>query len=118
MVMRVWWLTNRLRPVVALLAVAALAGTTLDASAQQQDPPKKPQQQRPAKPAQKPPAAAATDKPAKKISITQRTEGLPPSQVGTGTMAQFDFMVEPQTSMVLLFRDDAKPVRHLRMTKI
>src|SRR5437763_3268461 len=118
MVMRVWWRTTRLRPVVAPLAVAALAGTTLDASAQQQDPPKKPQQQRPAKPAQKPPAAAATDKPAKKLSITQRTEGLPPSQVGTGTLAQFAFMVDPQTSTVLLFKDADKPMHPSSMAKM
>jgi D-alanyl-D-alanine carboxypeptidase (penicillin-binding protein 5/6) len=119
MVMRVWWLTDRLRPLVALLAVAALAGTTLDASAQQQqDPPKRPQQQKPAKPAQKPPAATATDKPAKKLGITQRTEGLPPSQVGIGTLAQFAFMVDPQTSTVLLFKDADKPMHPSSMAKM
>src|SRR6516165_7544611 len=110
MVMRVWWLTDRLRPVVALLAVIGLAGAVLDASAQQQ--------QEPAKPAQKPPAAAATDKPAKKLSITQRTEGLPPSQVGIGTLAQFAFMVDPQTSTVLLFKDADKPMHPSSMAKM
>jgi len=118
--MRVWWLTDRLRLLVALLAVTALAGTTLDASAQQQqDPPKRPQQQKPAKPAAKPPAAAATDKPAKKPpTIAQRTEGLPPSQVGIGTLAQYAFMVDPQTSTVLLFKDADKPMHPSSMAKM
>jgi D-alanyl-D-alanine carboxypeptidase (penicillin-binding protein 5/6) len=118
MVMRVWWLTDRLRPVMALLAVAALAGPSLDVSAQQQqDPPPKRQQQKP-KPAQKPQASSTAEKPAKSPTITQRTEGLAPSQVGIGTLAQFAFMVDPQTSTVLLFKDADKPMHPSSMAKM
>jgi len=118
--MLVWWLTSRLRPLVALLAVTGIAGAMFDASAQQQqqDPPKRPGQSKPAKPAQKPPASTATDKPAKKPTIAQRTEGLPPSQVGIGTLAQFAFMVDPQTSTVLLFKDADKPMHPSSMAKM
>src|SRR5258708_5693751 len=52
MVMLVSWLTDRLRPVVALLAVAVLAGPSLDAAAQQADPPAK--RQTPPQPSAKP----------------------------------------------------------------
>src|SRR6185369_13734071 len=99
--MRVWWRTDRLRPMMALLAVIGIAGAVPEAYAQQQqDPaPKRTQQSKPAtKPAQKPGAAATTDKPGKKPTIAQRTEGLPPSQIGIGTLAQFAFLVDPQTS--------------------
>jgi D-alanyl-D-alanine carboxypeptidase (penicillin-binding protein 5/6) len=120
MVMLVWLLIDRLRPLVALLAVAGIAGATFDGYAQQQtqDPaPKRPQQTKP-KPAQKP-NAAATDKPTtKKPTIAQRTEGLPPSQVGVGTLAQFAFMVDPQTSTVLLFKDADKPMHPSSMAKM
>jgi D-alanyl-D-alanine carboxypeptidase (penicillin-binding protein 5/6) len=119
MVMLVWWLTDRLRPLVALLTVAGIAGATFDGYAQQsQDPaPKRPQSTKPTKPAQKPNAAA--EKPsAKKPTITQRTEGLPPSQVGIGTLAQFAFMVDPQTSTVLLFKDADKPMHPSSMAKM
>src|SRR5260370_19453394 len=105
MVMLVWWLIDRLRPLAALLAVAGIAGATFDGYAQQQtqDPaPKRPQSTKPAKPVQKPNAAA--EKPsAKKPTITQRTDGLPPSQVGIGTLAQLAFMVVPLSWPVLMF---------------
>src|SRR5689334_3048666 len=120
MVMLVWWLIDRLRPLVALLAVAGIAGATFAGYAQQQsqDPAaKRPQSTKPAKPAQKPNAAA--EKPsAKKPTIAQRTEGLPPSQVGIGTLAQFAFMVDPQTSTVLLFKDADKPMHPSSMAKM
>ena len=119
--MLVWLLTDRLRPLVALLAVAGISGATFAGYAQQQtqDPaPKRPQSTKPAKPAQKPPASTATEKPAKKPTITQRTEGLPPSQVGIGTLAQFAFMVDPQTSTVLLFKDADKPMHPSSMAKM
>jgi len=45
----VWWLTDRLRPLVALLAVAVIAGSVVETYAQQQqDPPPRRQQQKPA----------------------------------------------------------------------
>src|SRR5258708_3883777 len=121
MVMLVWWLIDRLRPLVALLAVAGIAGATLDGYAQQptQDPapPKRQQSTKPVKPAPKPNAAA--EKPStKKPTITQRTGGLPRSQVGIGTLAQFAFMVDPQTSTVLLFKDADKPMHPSSMAKM
>jgi len=121
MVMRVWWLTDRLRPMMALLAVIGIAGAVPEAYAQQQqDPaPKRTQQSKPAtKPAQKPGAAATTDKPGKKPTIAQRTEGLPPSQIGIGTLAQFAFLVDPQTSTVLLFKDADKAMHPSSMAKM
>src|SRR5262249_58460527 len=107
-------------PLLALFVVAGIAATTFDAYAkQQQDPPKRPQQTNPAsKPAQKPPATTLGEKPAKKPTIAQRTEGLPPSQVGIGTLAQFAFMVDPQTSTVLLFKDADKPMHPSSMAKM
>src|SRR6266481_4257643 len=122
MVMLVWWLTDRLRPLVALLAVAGIAGSVVETYAQQQQdpPPRRQQQQKPAaKPAQKPPAATDKTTPTtKKPSIASRTEGLPPSQVGIGTLAQFAFMVDPQTSTVLLFKDADKPMHPSSMAKM
>jgi D-alanyl-D-alanine carboxypeptidase (penicillin-binding protein 5/6) len=122
MVMLVWWLTDRLRPLVALLAVAGIAGSVVETYAQQQQdpPPRRQQQQKPAaKPAQKPPAATDKTTPTtKKPSIASRTEGLPPSQVGIGTLAQFAFMVDPQTSTVLLFKDADKPMHPSSMAKL
>src|SRR5882724_8055074 len=114
MVMLVWWLTDRLRPLVALLAVAGIAGSVVETYAQQQqDPPPRRQQQ------QKPPAATDKTTPTtKKPSIASRTEGLPPSQVGIGTLAQFAFMVDPQTSTVLLFKDADKPMHPSSMAKL
>ena len=50
--MLVWWLTDRLRPLVALLAVAVIAGSVVETYAQQQqDPPPQRQQQKPGAPA-------------------------------------------------------------------
>src|SRR5690349_25004534 len=101
MVMRVWWLTDRLRPLVALLAAAGLAGLMFDASAQQQqEPPKRIQSKPPAKPPQPKPGAAAARQAAKEQAA--KIEALPPSQVGIGTLAQYAFMVDPQTHTVLL----------------
>src|SRR5262245_22991040 len=123
MVMLVWWLIDRLRPLVALpllalLVVAGIAGSTFDAYAQQQqDPPKRSQQTKPAaKPGQPPkPGAAAARQAAKEQAA--RIEALPPSQVGIGTLAQFAFMVDPQTSTVLLFKDADKPMHPSSMAK-
>jgi D-alanyl-D-alanine carboxypeptidase (penicillin-binding protein 5/6) len=116
--MLVSWLTDRLRPVAALLstllAAAVLAGPSLDAFAQQADPPAK--RQAPQKPPAKPrtttaPKPAATPPAAK-------AEALPPSQIGIGTLARQAFMVDPQTSTVLLFKDADKPMHPSSMAKM
>ena len=113
--MLVSWLTDRLRPVVALLAVAALTGPSLDAAAQQADPPAK----RPAP--QKPPAkprATTAPKPAATPPAAAKVEALPPSQIGIGTLAKQAFMVDPQTSTVLLFKDADRPMHPSSMAKM
>lgn len=113
--MLVSWLTDRLRPLVTLLAVAAFAGPSLDALAQQTDQPPRRQTQ-PQKPPAKPRATtapkAATQPPAAKV------EALPPSQIGIGTLAKQAFMVDPQTSTVLLFKDADKPMHPSSMAKL
>lgn len=113
MVMPVWWLIDR-RALVALFAVVGLAGTALDSVAQQ-DPPKRQTLKPAAKPAQKP--AQNSTKPSTK-SEASKTEALPPSQIGIGTLAQFAFMVDPQTSTVLLFKDADKPMHPSSMAKM
>src|SRR5580704_3964706 len=115
MVMLVWWLTDRLRPVVALLAVAVLAGPSLDAVAQQADPPAK--RQAPQKPPARPRATTAP-KPAATPPAAAKVEALPPSQIGIGTLAKQAFMVDPQTSTVLLFKDADKPMHPSSMAKM
>ena len=102
------------RALVALLAVAGLAGAALDSFAQSQEAPKRTQQKPPAKPAQKPQTSA---KPSTK-NEPAKTESLPPSQIGIGTLAQFAFMVDPQTSTLLLFKDADKPMHPSSMAKM
>ena len=113
--MLVSWLTDRLRPVVALLAVAVLVGPSLDAVAQQADPPAK--RQTPQKPPAKPRAAPAP-KPGAAPPAAAKVEALPPSQIGIGTLAKQAFMVDPQTSTVLLFKDADKPMHPSSMAKM
>ena len=113
--MLVSWLTDRLRPVVALLAVAVLAGPSLDAVAQQADPPAK--RQTPQKPPAKPRATPAP-KPGAAPPAAAKVEALPPSQIGIGTLAKQAFMVDPQTSTVLLFKDADKPMHPSSMAKM
>src|SRR5216684_8936984 len=116
MVMLVWWLIDRLRPLVALLVMAGVAGATFDGFAQQQTPdpaPKRQQSTKPAKPQR--PAQSSTkakEPPASKI------DALAPSQIGVGTLAQYAFMVDPQTSTVLLFKDADKPMHPSSMAKM
>lgn len=89
---------------VSLLAGAISVGPTFEAYAQQ-DPQRRPQQQQ-KPPASKPkPQQGATTAPKSEKSFAAKTEGLPPSQVGIGTLARHAFMVDPQTSTVLLFKD-------------
>lgn len=94
-----------------LMAALALAGAVPAALAQQQEAPKRQSQKPPAKPA---PKAAA--KPGK--NEASKTEALPPSQIGIGTLAQFAFMIDPQTSTVLLFKDADKPMHPSSMAKL
>ncbi len=110
-------LTERLRPLVALLVVAVLAGPPVAALAQQNEQPPKRQQ-----PAQKPPAkpkpgTATAPKPGAPPAAA-KTESLPPSQIGIGTLAKQAFMVDPQTSTVLLFKDADKPMHPSSMAKL
>lgn len=99
-----------------LLVVAALAAPSLEVRAQQGDAPRKPTQQ--AQQQQKPPAKPrpAPTKPGQ--SMASKTEALPPSQIGIGTLAKQAFMVDPQTSTVLLFKDADKPMHPSSMAKM
>jgi D-alanyl-D-alanine carboxypeptidase (penicillin-binding protein 5/6) len=118
MVMLVSWLTDRRRRFAALLpallAMAVLAGPSLDALAQQADQPAK--RQTPQKPPAKPRATTAP-KPAT-TPPAAKAEALPPSQIGIGTLAKQAFMVDPQTSTVLLFKDADKPMHPSSMAKM
>jgi D-alanyl-D-alanine carboxypeptidase (penicillin-binding protein 5/6) len=118
MVMLVSWLTDRLRAFAALLpallAMAVLAGPSLEAFAQQADQPAK--KQAPQKPPAKPRATTAP-KPAA-TPPAAKAEALPPSQIGIGTLAKQAFMVDPQTSTVLLFKDADKPMHPSSMAKM
>ncbi len=115
--MPVWSLNKLNRAVVVFLAAAGLAGLSLAAYAQQ-DPPKKPANQQ-QKPPAKPRAPASTAaKPAPKEPAAPKVESLPPSQVGIGTLARHAFMVDPQTSTVLLFKDAETPMPPSSMSKM
>jgi len=97
--------------------VAALALPSLNAAAQTADQPAKRQTQ------QKPPAKprATTTGPAKpsaKAAEAAKTEALPPSQIGIGTLAKQAFMVDPQSSTVMLFKDADKPMHPSSMAKM
>jgi D-alanyl-D-alanine carboxypeptidase (penicillin-binding protein 5/6) len=113
MVMLVSWRIDR-----ALMALLVVAGFSLalDSVAQQPEAPRRAQAPKPsAKPQpQKPPTTAAKPK----ADPAPSTEALPPSQIGTGTLAQFAFMVDPQTSTVLLFKDADKPMHPSSMAKM
>jgi D-alanyl-D-alanine carboxypeptidase (penicillin-binding protein 5/6) len=115
MVMLVSWRIDRI--LLALVAVAALGGVAIDSFAQQQDP-KRPPAQKPAKPAQKPQAGAKPSAKAAKAEAAARLEALPPSQIGIPTLAQHAFLIDPQTSTVLLFKDADKPMAPSSMAKM
>jgi D-alanyl-D-alanine carboxypeptidase (penicillin-binding protein 5/6) len=122
MEMPVLFLTDLLRRSALFVAVAAMAGAPLavppDAWAQQTDqPPKRQNQQQ--KPPAKPRTTTTAPKPAaEKPPAAAKTEALPPSQVGIGTLARQAFMVDPQTSTVLLFKDADKPMHPSSMAKM
>ena len=109
-------LNNRLRPIAALLLVAGFAGAPAALLAQQGDQPAKRQAQQ--KPPAKPRAPAAAPKPNTAAQAAAKTEALPPSQIGIGTLARQAYMVDPQTSTVLLFKDADKPMRPSSMAKM
>jgi serine-type D-Ala-D-Ala carboxypeptidase (penicillin-binding protein 5/6) len=111
MEMPVLCLTDLLRPLTAFAVAAGLAGAPVVALAQNDPPPKRQQQKPPAKPRATTQPKAATTTPAAK------TEALPPSQIGIGTLARQAFMVDPQTSTVLLFKDADKPMPPSSMAK-
>jgi D-alanyl-D-alanine carboxypeptidase (penicillin-binding protein 5/6) len=110
MVMPVWWLTDFPRILVALFALSGISGLPLAAEAQQQDQPRR-QQSQPQKPAARPRPPATPPAAAK-------TEALSPSQIGIGTLAKHAFMVDPQTSTVLLFKDADVPMAPSSMSKM
>src|SRR5215471_16607320 len=116
MVMPVSYRTDRLRALLALLVVAALALPSLNAAAQTADQPAKRQTQQ--KPPAKPRATTTTPgKPSAKAEAA-KTEALPPSQIGIVTLAKQAFMVDPQTSTVMLFKDADKPMHPSSMAKM
>ena len=107
--MLVSWRIDRI--LVTLLAVVALGSATMNSFAQEA--PKRPTAQKPAKP---PPKTTATT--AKPKGDPTPAEVLPPSQIGIPTAAQFAFMVDPQTSTVLLFKDADKSMHPSSMAKM
>jgi len=108
--MPVSWLTDlsRILALFVALAVLPVAGY-----AQQQDSPRR--QTQPQKPPAKP--RQSTAKPAAPPAAA-KTESLPPSQVGIGTLARHAFMVDPQTSTVLLYKDADTPMPPSSMSKM
>jgi serine-type D-Ala-D-Ala carboxypeptidase (penicillin-binding protein 5/6) len=110
-VMHVLWWTDRLRSLTALVIVAGLLSGGAQAFAQQAEP-RKPPTTKPRPPAGKPPAQAG------KAAAAAPSEVLQPSQIGIPTSAQYAFMVDPQTSTVLLFKDADKPMHPSSMAKM
>ena len=110
--MPVSWRIDRLRPLVALLALAGIAGLAVESYAQQGEQPRR--QQAPKPPAKRPPATAKT--PA--AAPTVKAEPPGPSQVGIPTIAKHAFMVDPLTSTVLLYKDADTPMHPSSMAKM
>jgi D-alanyl-D-alanine carboxypeptidase (penicillin-binding protein 5/6) len=95
---------------IVLLALALGGGTTTAVYAQNQEPTPRRQQQ---KPPPKPQPRTQT-----KPSPGPKTEALPPSQIGIGTLAKQALMVDMQTATVLLFKDADKPMAPSSMSKM
>jgi serine-type D-Ala-D-Ala carboxypeptidase (penicillin-binding protein 5/6) len=114
MVMLVWWRTERLRLIMALLAMAGIAGSVPCAYSQQAEPSRQYAQ------AQKPAPKPAKPRAATKSTTSQTTKADPPtpSQVGIPTAAKQAFMVDPQTSTVLLYKDAELPMAPSSMSKM
>ena len=106
--------TDRLRALLGTIVALALVGAGIDVLAQQTEPPAKRQTQQ--KPPAKPRQTGSTKPSAK--SEAAKTEALPPSQIGIGTLARQAYMVDPQTSTVLLFKDADKPMHPSSMAKM
>jgi D-alanyl-D-alanine carboxypeptidase (penicillin-binding protein 5/6) len=109
-------LNDLLCALTAILVAASLASAPLVVLAQtEQQPPKR--QTQPQKPPAKPRTTTTPAKPTAPQAAA-KTEALPPSQVGIGTLAKQAFMVDPQTSTVLLFKDADKPMHPSSMAKM
>src|SRR5262249_52393170 len=115
MVMPVSYRTDRLRTFAALVMMAALAAPSLEALAQTADQPTK--RQTPQKPPAKP-RQTTTTTPKSAAKEAAKAEALPPSQIGIGTLGKQAFMVDPQTSTVMLFKDADKPMHPSSMAKM
>src|SRR5262245_8406507 len=109
-------LNDLLRALTAILVAAGLAGAPLAVLAQTEQPPKRQNQQQ-QKPLAKPRTTTTPAKP-NAASAAAKTEALPPSQIGIGTLSKQAFMVDPQTSTVLLFKDADKPMHPSSMAKM
>ncbi len=106
-----------MRSIVSLCTLAAFAALPVVASAQQQDAPRRaPAQSQ--KPAPKPRPQAQQPKGQAAAPAAVKPEALPPSQIGIGTLARHAFMVDPQTSTVLLFKDADTPMPPSSMSKM
>jgi serine-type D-Ala-D-Ala carboxypeptidase (penicillin-binding protein 5/6) len=110
MVMPVLLRIDRIRPVVAILAALSIVGAAVVADAQQQTRPQKPA-------AGIKPSTATPAKPGASPAPL-KVEALPPSQIGIGTLARQGFMVDPQTSTVMLFKDADQPMAPSSMSKM
>src|SRR6185503_15271446 len=93
-----------------LIVLLALAVGGASVSVAQQEPRRQQQQKPPAKPPPRTPPA--------KPPAAAKTEALPPSQIGIGTLARQAFMVDMQTNTVLLFKDADKPMAPSSMSKM
>src|ERR1051325_8204137 len=111
-------LNDLLRPLTAIAVAASLAGASLAVYAQQTDqPPKRQTQPQQQKPPAKPRTTTTPAKPTAPQTAA-KTEALPPSQVGIGTLAKQAFMVDPQPARVLLYKDAKKPMHPSSMAKM
>ncbi len=110
---------RKLLALVALLVAAVgFVVPAVDVGAQQ-DAPKRQQQKPAAKPPAKPaqsakPSAAATAA----AQAAARLDAAGPSQIGTNTIAQFAYMIDAQTSTVLLAKDADQPMHPSSMAKM
>jgi D-alanyl-D-alanine carboxypeptidase (penicillin-binding protein 5/6) len=117
--MPVLWRIDRLRALVSIVAATGICGLALNADAQQSPTPKSQTQ----KPAAKPPAAkpaqsGTSPKQTPQQQLAAKLDGAGPSQIGTSTIAPYAFMVDAQTSAVLLFKDADKPMAPSSMAKM
>ncbi len=118
MVRRVLFRIDRLRILALLLALAGIAGPTVDVCAQQADQPRRQQQnqQKPKPPAK--PAATPTGPKAAAAAQAAKLEAASPSQIGTTTVARFACMIDAETGAVILAKDAEKPMAPSSMAKM